>query len=175
MKNDETEAFLREGMKRYADARDVVEAFEKEIQGRLCEALRRKWVNFAARPIVQGERGRGKAISSGVSSHGSGRIIWAELYAADDSNGWIDLGLWWASPAFPDRVVAYSSRWDPGNKQRPIALSDPGAPIQCGRIDRGKPCLYAVLEAGTDLSEIAALLLDEMDRALGEMNAAPGD
>lgn len=171
MKSVEMGAFVREGLRRYADARDAVDAFEREIQDRLCEALEQKnnWENFKASPVVRGERGRGKAISSGVWGGDTGRTIWAYRVASDESDGWVDLGLWWASPSFPDAVVAYCSRLDPGNRPRPIALSEPRRPIECGAVDRGKKRLFAVLDDRVDLWGTVALLLDEMDRALGEM------
>lgn len=170
MKSDEMGAFVREGLKRYADAREAVETFEREIQDRLCDALEQKrdWLNFRASPVLRGERGRGKAISSGVWRGETGRTIWAYLSASDESDGWVDLGLWWGSPSFPDSVVAYCSRWDAGYKQRPIALSAPREPVVCRGVDRGKTRLIAVVDESADLSAVAALLLDEMDRALGE-------
>ena len=169
--SNQMDAFLRVGLQRYADARDAVETFEHEIRERLLDVLEKKrdWVNFKG---AYGERGRGKALSSGAWSGDIGCTIWSAQAALDDTDGWIDLGLWWRSPRARDGVLAYCSRWDAGYRPRGLQLDDPIAPVVCGTVDSTKPRLYVVLEPSADLGGIARQLLDEMDRALANKGGA---
>ena len=168
---DEMNDFVREGLTRYADARDAVDEFEHQVQNRLAEAFEAKadWRNFKAE---RGPRGRGKPISPGMGSGSTGRYIWVAQSAADEKNGWVDLGLWWRTPCYPDGVVLYCSRWLQGYKIRPVRLDDPAGPVKCGAPDRTKARLYVVLDGKADIGELARLLLDEMDRALGTKESA---
>jgi hypothetical protein len=161
------EAFLREGLERYSDAREAVETFEREVQDRLLHLFEEKddWQNFHPK---RGQRGRGKALASGTWSGTGGRTIYAYQSSEQDSDGWIDLKLWWRSPRARDRVLICCGRWDPGYRLRQVDLADPKVPVVCGPIDQNRAYMYAVLEADVDLHAIGRLLLDEMDRALAK-------
>jgi hypothetical protein len=161
------EGFLREGLERYPDAREAVETFEREVQDRLLRLLEEKddWQNFNPK---RGQRGRGKALASGAWSGAGGRTIYAYQNSEQESDGWIDLKLWWRSPRARDKVLICCGRWDLGYRMRQVDLADPKAPVVCGPIDQNKALLYTVLEANADFHEIGRLLLDEMDRALAK-------
>lgn len=160
------EAFLDEGIRRYADAADAVDEFERQMMEVLYSTLEQKsdWKHFQPR---RGERGRGKAVSAGSWSGASGRTIWSNQLAQNDHDGWVDLGFWWRSVRARDGVIMYCSRWDPGYKARAITLENPSAPIVCGVVDASKPRLYAPLSSAAEAATLGRLLLDEMDRALG--------
>jgi hypothetical protein len=168
--SDEMDAFLREGLGRYADAHEAVEAFEREIQERLLAVFKGKtdWKNFRPKGV---ERGRGKDIGSGVWSVAGGRTIQAYQLSAEADAGWINLGLWWRSPRARDGVLVYCSRWDVGTRLRAVSLPDPKPPVVCGPVDQNKARLWVVFDAGMDLHEVGRLLLDEMDRALAVSSA----
>lgn len=163
--SNEMDAFVRDGLRRYADAADAVDAYESEIRERLLSAFEQKkdWKNFRAR---RGDRGRGKALPYGVLNGAFGRMIWTNQTSEDPEAGWIDLGLWWRSPRARDGVVAYCGRTAPNWRPLNVSLADPVQPVVCGPIDQNKRKLYVVLSTEHDVSEIARLLLDEMDRAL---------
>lgn len=166
--NDEMVRFLQEGLTRYAEAREAVDLFEREIKERLVRRLEEKqdWQHFTPQ---RGERGRGKALDSGMWSADDGRRLWATQASALESDGWLQLELWWRSPRDPDAVLACLTRYDDGYRvTRGCRLEDPKAPVVCGRIEGKKQRLYAVVQsAGAELDEVLRLLLDEMDRALG--------
>ena len=84
--NEDTEAFLREELKRYAEVHEAVETFEREIQNRLVAILEKKidWKNFKPK---RGERGRGKALAPGLFSYADGFGIWATQLAEDRPGG----------------------------------------------------------------------------------------
>ncbi len=163
--SNEIELFIREGLTRYADARDAVNYFEREVQDRLLAILEGKmdWSNFRGQ---RGERGRGKALSSGTWSGVEGRTIFASQLAKDEAEGSLELGLWWRSARARDGVLAYCNRWDRGYKARRIRLDDPKRPVECKPIGTRKPSLFVVLDPDANLETIGRLLLDEMDRAL---------
>jgi hypothetical protein len=170
--SDEMEAFLRDGFGRYADAREAVEAFERELQERLLAMIEAKkdWKNF--QPKV-GERGRGKSRDAGVFSAATGRGVWTNHASANADGGWIDFGLWWRSPRVRDGVVLHCSFRDAGYRLRGVSLADPTPPVICGPIDPGKARLYVVFDGSLDLNAMGRLLLDEMDRALPIRPASP--
>ncbi len=162
----EMDAFFREGLARYAPASDAVETFEREVQERLLRTLEGKddWRNFRPR---RGERGRGKALSSGTWSGATGRTIFAFHQCAAENDGYIDLKLWWGSPRARDGVLICAGRWDAGYRPRHLVLADPAPPIVCAPIDQGKAYLFAPLGADGDVERLGRLMLDELDRALG--------
>jgi hypothetical protein len=163
MADHEMETFLREGLTHYVGASDAIETFEREIQSRLLRLLEAKaWRAFSAK---ESERGRGDARWSGVWQGPAGRIIYACQAAAD--GGWIDLKLWWQSPRERDRVLMCCGRWDTRSSLRKIELADPQPPLQCGPIEKPEPHLFVVLDGQDDMEVLGGLLLDEMDRALG--------
>jgi hypothetical protein len=157
--DDEMQTFLRDGIERYyADAKESVTTFEKEIQERLMRQLETKldWSNFNAR---RGERGRGKAVNAGIWDKPGLPAVWAWAY---ESTGHIvELGIQWGVREF-GRPFLYTSRWE--ERFRKMSLSDPRAPVQN---HDGK--LIVVIDDGFELETMAALLLSETDRALAGM------
>ncbi len=173
--NDRNEmaAFLEEGFARYVGASEAVDVFERELQDRLLRRLEEKqdWRHFKPQ---RGERGRGKALHSGVWKEEQGRRIWASQTSAEPDDGWLQLELWWGSPREPDRVLACCTRYDDGYRvTRGRELADPKPPVVCGWVEGKKSRLFAVLDpSARDLDEVLRLLLDEMDRALGQAPSA---
>jgi hypothetical protein len=170
--SDEMDVFLREGLGRYADACDAVDAFEQEIEERLLAVLEGKtdWKNFRPKGV---ERGRVKHIGVGAYNVATGRTIQAFQLNAEAKADWITLGLWWRSPIAREGVLAYCSRWAVDNGLRAVSLPNPRPPVVCSPVDHNKARLYVKFDTEMDLLEIGRLLLDEMDRAFAVPSAAP--
>lgn len=162
--NSEMSTFLRDGLSRYAEARDAVETFEREIQERLVRLLEEKRDWQAFRP-KHGARGRGK-LGSGVWRGGEGRTIYAYQYSQVENDGWVDLKLWWGSPRGREGVLLCCGRYDSNYRVRSIELPDPKGGIVCKPIHGNGSHLYVAFDQDSDLDALGRLLLDEMDRAL---------
>ena len=163
--SNEMEAFLVEGLGRYSAAREAVDVFEREIQDRLVRRLEeQEWRNFQP---MRGERGRGKALSVGVSGDDGGRI-WATQASATQGDGWMQLELWWGSERNREGVVVACTRYDENGKvTRGLHPSDVKTPMALGKVG-GKQRLYASTAASDgSLDELMRQVLDEMDRLLG--------
>lgn len=163
----EREEFLRDGLDRYAAARDAVDEYERDMKNRLLDVLeaKKEWRHFRPR---DGERGRGKARAADVGSSADGRWIYAYQNGAEENEGLIDLLLWWRSPVARDGVILCASRWDPGYRLRSVKLANPKDPVVCGVVNQNKARLYVPFQRDADLKLLGGLLLDELDRALGE-------
>lgn len=155
---DETQTFLRDGYERYADAKEAVTEFERQLQGRLMQQLEDKldWANFSAR---RGERGRGKAVYAGIWDNPGRPSVWACNY---DSRGYsVELGVRWKVHK-TGRPFLYTTRWEP--RFRKLHVNDPASPVQ-----NHEGHLIVVVDDGFDLDAMCALLLRETDRALAGM------
>ena len=153
--DDEMQTFLRDGVERYyADAKESVTTFEKELQERLMQQLETfQWTHFPAR---RGERGRGKAVNAGLWEKPGLPAVWAWSY---DENGYVvELGIQWGVREI-GRPFLYTSRWE--DRYRKIHLGDPKSPVQN---HDGK--LIILVGDGFRLEPMATLLLGETDRAL---------
>lgn len=160
-RTSEMEAFLREGLKRYPEARHTVETFEEEIKERLTSLLTGKtdWLNFKPRPDDQP-----RAVSAKTGNGMDGCWIWASRLAHDNDDT-LSLGLWWGCPRADD-LILYASYWKAGGRELDIKLESPTPPVVCKPADTSKRRLFVHLKEGDDLAEMARLLLDDMDRAL---------
>jgi hypothetical protein len=159
----EMQAFLLDGYDRYADAKDAVTTFERELQERFMGQFEKaEWLNFNAR---RGDRGRGKAVHAGLSEQVGQPAVWAWNY--DEKGNIIELGIQWG--VHPSgRPFLYTRRWE--QRFRKMFLGDPKPPIE-----NREGLLTVVIGNGFDLETIAALLLTETDRALAIANAVPVD
>ena len=161
--NDEMETFLRDGYERYAEAKEAVTTFEREIQERLMRQLEAKlklgWSNFHAQRV---ERGRGKAVQAGLSVESGLPSILAWHNDADGNS--IYLGFEWGTLE-PRRPTLFTDVWGSGFSK--LYLSDPKSPVQ----SHGEGFLFVIVGDGFELEPMAALLLSETDRALARVKS----
>lgn len=165
--SNEMDAFVQEGLMRYAKACDAVATFKAEVHARLQNAFEGHiWSRFTPRPLSV----------SGAFEPGSGpgdkRAIWMTQNAADKGDGSVVLGLWWHPPSKPGLVVAYCARWSAKGALISVELPDPKRPVQVGAINPRGSRLFVALTQDSNLPEVLGCLLVEMDRALKPLDAA---
>ena len=117
--NRDLDAFVKAGLNKYREARDVVELFEQEVQDRIRLALeaRREWGVLEGRDVKDNGPGRdaryGRWITASVSGSTSG---------GEETE--IDVGLWWNAPNALHPLIVYSQFYAP-RALRSVAFSDP--------------------------------------------------
>jgi hypothetical protein len=156
--SDEMRTFLRDGLEGcYADAKELVTTFEKELQEQLMRQLeaKRDWSNFQA---TRGERGKNNAVYPGLWESGAQLAVYAMNNDDNDDNAGVELGISWGEHE-TGRPYLYTKRWE--GLLRKLYLSDPKSPVQ-----HRKGSLIVMVERGFELEAMAKLLLGETDRAL---------
>lgn len=107
--SSELDAFLREGLDKYREAKDVVELFEREITERIqsfLDARRGNWGVLKPKKVTNNGPG---------TKADNGRYITAFI-AGSTSSGRpveIDLGVWWGARGASHKVIVYACFWKP--------------------------------------------------------------
>lgn len=160
--------FLREGLARYADARETVNYFQTSILEALFRVFEAKmnWKNFE--PVrVEGNLESAKYIGNVyITAYIAGTL---RNRKSANEKVFISLGLYWNPPLRRSAsVVAYSACWTEKNTPVPFNPPKPGSGVTLGSIGK-KSERYILLEPGTDFDPDVsfALLLDAADDALG--------
>jgi hypothetical protein len=171
--------FLCEGLKRYPEARETVDYFQKEMIDAMEEAFRERagaWRNFEP-TLNQGSLESGKIIGANE------RYLQCWIVGTvrgTSGRTWLNLGLYWKAPRLPNIPVAAACH----------ASGEKGVPLQLANVARDNAVRLGPLykrtetrlfvEAGDDFdpAEKFRVLLEAADDALGAIAGAgqrPGE
>ncbi len=163
MSSEEMGKFLRDGLARYAAAKEAVLLFEEKIKNELERFLKSmEWNHFV--PSRPGGQTDIRLLSGTHPVHGT--WINAIQYGADKGGVNVELGLWWGTRLAPDGAALYASRRT--REPLDVPLKDPVPPVRCEALGKIRS-LVIVVGPEFDLERDALILLKELDRAMGEM------
>ena len=169
--------FIREGLSRYAEARETVSYFQTCVYDALMSAFDAKtnWTHFE--PVRR---------NNGFESGKAPGAVFLHAYIAGHvpcrnikEKAWLSLGLYWNARCRPKSVVAASMCWiDGGGPVVPFNHPKSRSGFGIGPLYRRSE-MRLIMEAGPDFSPEMSFadLLDASDEALGpvENDAQPGD
>ena len=166
----DTTAFIREGLSRYEDARETVNAFQTCIYDLIARVLDAKadWKHFVpirTHGVLQTTRAQGAVLLHVyIAGHVPGRGIKERV--------WLSLGLYWSPPLRRSAsVVVASTCWVDGMGAL-VPFHSPCAPngVSLAPIYK-KSELRLVADVGpdSDLEQVLTTLLDAADDALGPL------
>lgn len=168
MSSEHEKDFFREGLRRYAAARETVTYFQESVYNAIAKAFEQKqmWTYFEpARPDGNFESGKGMGA---VFIHGyiAGRVPNRD----PGKKAWLSLGLHWNTPLFREApVVAVAQCWfDAGSSPVPFTAAPAGTGTKIGALYR-KSDRRLLLPANHEFDPDTdfARLLDAADSALG--------
>jgi hypothetical protein len=160
--------FVREGLKRYPDARGVVDYFQSSILDALTAAFeeRSAWTHF--QPLLRDGR-----LDMGKSIGPTDRFIQAWIVGTIGNipmKTFLGLGLWWSPPRQPGvHVVAACHATNEKGVQLPMQdVPSRSKSVKLGPLQRRTESrLFIPLADDFEPKETFSLLLESADEALG--------
>lgn len=166
--------FFREGLLRYAEARETVTYFQTCVQEAIAAAFEAKstWAHFIptrTEPDQRLEVGKGMGVVF-IQSYIAGTIP----CRAVNSKVWLSLGVYWNAPLKPSSVVAASHCWLDAGPWVPFRSVAAGREVSVAALyKKNERRLVVPAGEGFDPETSFGLLLDATDEALGPLEAAP--
>jgi hypothetical protein len=153
MPNRAEDAFVVEGLRRYASALDTIQAFQRALGDRLREVAK-----AYASSIFSTTNG---AVDSGASQGRWGRAVWATQPGIVRPKGeaWLELGLWWRN----DEVAYYCGFVDANNKALDFTYTRNHPRIEpCKWSRKARLFMLVSSEPEVSLDDEFKIILDEL-------------
>ena len=163
---NEMKPFLEEGIQKYIEAKDTVEAFEQAMGQLIVDVLRKRKEWSPLRKCRIGTRA-----NPGGGRGGSGYWIWTWItgQSPKQENTDIDCGLWWNIPRNTEPIITepviYAHFYEP---KRVVSFRWPKQKQGIGSFTdhRGKTYLYVPLRKPEEIERAINKLLDTLLKQL---------
>jgi hypothetical protein len=154
MSDSAEEEFIVEGIRRYAQALDTIQAFATSLGDRLREVVK----GYSCAVFTPNSA----PISSGTSDGAFGHVVWATQEGSLRSRKgtvWLELGIWWQG----NEVAYYCGFLDEANKAVDFEYTRNHRRIEFRKWSR-KARLFMLVEPGKEiaLDEEFKVILDEL-------------
>lgn len=159
MSDGAEDKFIVEGIRRYSQALETIQAFETMLGDRLREVAKA----YSSKMFSASKA----AIETGTSAGAFGHVVWATqegVLASIKGPVWLELGIWWRD----DEVAYYCGLVDANNKAVPFTYTRKHPRIEFKKWS-SKPRLFmvgAASTAGAALDDEFKIVLDELMASL---------
>lgn len=161
------QTFIRDGLSRYAQARDTIEYFESRMHEVLRQTFdeRTTWKNFRRARDTNGD------LLPPITGRSGAQTRWLWAYVEGEKRGdektFLTLGLCWNPPKVPNPVVLYSAFTTGAGKLVNLTdRPDRDPRVRLGSIDRNERRAFLVPTADFDAASDLAVLLEATDAGI---------
>ncbi len=152
--NDQSDKFLRQGLKDYAEAKDTVSAFERLISDRIDQSIaNRKWKPIQ-NPTCKEAKSEGENSEYWIAARITGKC---SKFGETE----ISCGIWWKpEPEFADPIL-YAGFWSKPEQVRGFKWDSSDKEIKSLNSD-GNTCLFLPVPANIAIEQPLNRLLDHL-------------